>query len=248
MTSPHPNTNHPNNPTLDSEPTTTPPHPIFSKYRDANTRQSTYLYDVTVYILSYTLRFLFQSLINLTLLIGLLLRDLWRATRYLYINLTTSPTAHSLRIYVFQQITTASQVSYKIATRICNAVLLGALNAIWSIWEIEDRIMARIIPAPNQTNRTNLIQCAGYTDKGRCERAQKVASGGIWYCFQHKRQGIRQAVSMCGISLDSIAIANMCSLLDVVQDLWFRICSIGIDCIRRDLGAKGRSDEMLQVD
>ncbi len=53
MTSPHPDTNHPNNPTLSSQPVTTPPDPVSGKYRNPNIGESTCLYDVAVYILSY---------------------------------------------------------------------------------------------------------------------------------------------------------------------------------------------------
>lgn len=151
-----------------------------------------------------TVLFVRNAIVNIVLLISLLLQDLWTATHYLYINLTTSTTAHSLRDYVLQILAITKQSLCGMATRLFKAVYSGALKAIWSIWDLQDRVRSRILPAPNRNQTTLstpsdsssmvLVRCMGYTDDGQCKNAKQVVGGGIWYCFRHKRQDTRAHV------------------------------------------------------
>lgn len=115
--------------------------------------------------------FIKNAIVHAVLLLVLLLQELWRAIRYLH---------------------TVTHDRGGTATRFCKAVLLGASEAIWSIWSLEDRFMARLFSASNPApNPSGLTSCAGYTDKGRCDRHKSLVDGGVWYCWQHKRQDAR---------------------------------------------------------
>ena len=159
-----------------------------------------------------------NAIVNAVFLLFMLLRELWGAIRYLDTVLAMSTTIRR---------------RCGMADRFCKAVLLHVSEAIWLIWGVEDRFMARLSsaakPAPGledhsfaaaqaapiladnffspadppprpadngaptsgphpAANAGGLTCCAGYTDKGRCDRQKRHAEGGVWYCWQHTRQ------------------------------------------------------------
>ena len=146
---------------------------------------------------STAILFIRNAIVNIVFLIFLLLQDFWTATQYFYTNFITSATAHNLRNYILQRVIMTTQSFCAIITRFCRTLLVGTAETIWSIWSLQDRVRARILPALNR-NATTLsppsdssikVRCMGFTDGGQCEREKIVEGGGVWYCFQHKRQG-----------------------------------------------------------
>ena len=141
--------------------------------------------------------FIRNVIVNTTRLIFLLLRDLWRATQYLYTTITAHTAAHSLRDRVLQGVVTSIQSMWKTAALVCRRIFLGASTVVWSIWGLQDRVRDRIFPAPSRHDATSsvpsdssrTVQCSGFTDRGRCGREKAIVGGGVWYCFQHQRQG-----------------------------------------------------------
>lgn len=133
-----------------------------------------------------------NTIVNTFLLLYLLLQELWKAIRYLHALLKRSATTRHRYEMVIQP--------YKAAFR-------RAWEAIWSIWSFEDRLRSRLLPAGNpetipeptreptpETTRppgsSEPARCAGYTDKGRCERKSHV-DGEVYYCYHHERQDPR---------------------------------------------------------
>ena len=162
--------------------------------------------------------FIKNAIVNLVLLLCLLIQELWRGALHLYIAITTSTTAQILSSYILQSVKKATRETWTssrdfgaMATGFCKTVLLGALKgaagAIWSFWEVEDRFRNHIFSfffnwneaeanLPPTTSSSNsdiscLVPCAGYTDNGRRVRNMRMVGGGIWYCWQHKRQDTR---------------------------------------------------------
>lgn len=160
--------------------------------------------------------FIKNAIVNLVVLLYLLIQELWRGARYLYTAVTTNTTAQILSSYILQSVKEATQKTWTssqdfgaMAIGFFRTVFLGTLKCasgvIWSIWEVQDRVMNRLFPESNwseaeaslaiTTSSSNtdtfcLVPCAGYTDNGRCVRNKRM-DGGIWYCWQHKRQDIR---------------------------------------------------------
>ncbi|KAM0796554.1 hypothetical protein BDR22DRAFT_514171 [Usnea florida] len=149
--------------------------------------------------------FIKNAIVHAVLLLYLLLQELWKAIQYLYTLLTRSATIrhrYGMMIQCFQ------------------GALRRAWEAIWSIWRFEDRLRARVLPAanpapnppdndapiPEPTRETTHApqssgptRCAGYTDKGRCERKRHV-DGEVYYCHQHERQD-PQARTASGVNM-----------------------------------------------
>ena len=137
--------------------------------------------------------FIKNAIVHAVLLLYMLLQELWKAIRYLYTVLTRSATIRH---------------RYGMAIQCYKAALRRSWDAIWSIWRFEDRLRARVLPAANpapipelpaeatpkatpgatpEATTNGLTRCAGYTDKGRCERKSYV-DGEVYYCHQHERQ------------------------------------------------------------
>lgn len=153
------------------------------------------------------IRFIRNAIVNIILLISLLLQDLWTTAQHLYTSLITSVTARYLQNYILKKVITAKYNFCEMAPDLYKTVYSGASQAIWSIWDLQNRVRSRILPAPNQPQTTSsppsdsstpsdsfsMVRYMGYTDRGQCEREKKV-DGGIWYCFQHKGQDTRAHV------------------------------------------------------